>query len=239
MADIIWNPWHGCEKFSEGCQNCYVYRRDESIGKDASAVYKTKQFDLPLRRDRAGLYKIKAGTHVFACMTSDFFLPAADDWRQDAWDCIRRRPDLHFSIITKRVARCVDCLPSDWGGGWPQVTLICTIENQRQCDIRLPVFAALPAVHKEIICEPLLTDIHFPQPLLDGVEKITAGGESGPDARVCDYNWVLHLRRQCEKAGVAFSFKQTGARFLKDGKCYAIPREKQHIQAKKAGIDLF
>ena len=20
-----WNPWHGCIKCSEGCQNCYVY----------------------------------------------------------------------------------------------------------------------------------------------------------------------------------------------------------------------
>ena len=29
----IWNPWHGCHKISPGCANCYVYRRDESIGK--------------------------------------------------------------------------------------------------------------------------------------------------------------------------------------------------------------
>ena len=34
---IIWNPWHGCRKYSEGCERCYVYRRDESIGKDAFA----------------------------------------------------------------------------------------------------------------------------------------------------------------------------------------------------------
>ncbi|MBQ2628769.1 MAG: DUF5131 family protein [Kiritimatiellae bacterium] len=20
---IIWNPWHGCHKVSEGCQHCY------------------------------------------------------------------------------------------------------------------------------------------------------------------------------------------------------------------------
>ena len=20
----IWNPWHGCVKYSEGCMNCYI-----------------------------------------------------------------------------------------------------------------------------------------------------------------------------------------------------------------------
>ncbi|WP_330363270.1 DUF5131 family protein [Butyrivibrio sp. VCD2006] len=29
----IWNPWYGCIKISPRCANCYVYRRDESIGK--------------------------------------------------------------------------------------------------------------------------------------------------------------------------------------------------------------
>ena len=43
----IWNPWHGCRKISAGCLNCYVYRRDESVGRDASAVVKTADFDLP------------------------------------------------------------------------------------------------------------------------------------------------------------------------------------------------
>ena len=25
---INWNPWHGCKKFSEGCENCYVINDD-------------------------------------------------------------------------------------------------------------------------------------------------------------------------------------------------------------------
>ena len=33
----IWNPWHGCHKISPGCLNCYVYRRDEAVGRDASS----------------------------------------------------------------------------------------------------------------------------------------------------------------------------------------------------------
>ena len=35
-----------------GCQHCYVYAREPSVGRDASVVAKTGDFDLPLRRDR-------------------------------------------------------------------------------------------------------------------------------------------------------------------------------------------
>ena len=31
-----WNPWHGCIKCSEGCQNCYVYYLDGMIGKNGA-----------------------------------------------------------------------------------------------------------------------------------------------------------------------------------------------------------
>ena len=68
-------------------------------------------------------------------------------------------------------------------------------------------------------------------------EQVTVGGESGNDARVCDYDWVLNIREQCINANVPFHFKQTGAHFRKDGKLYIIPRNQQMIQAHKAGID--
>lgn len=29
----IWNPWHGCIKKSEGCENCYMYYLDYKHGK--------------------------------------------------------------------------------------------------------------------------------------------------------------------------------------------------------------
>ena len=57
----IWNPWHGCRKISAGCAHCYVYRRDASVGRDASVVAKTADYDLPLRRGRRGEYKLQPG----------------------------------------------------------------------------------------------------------------------------------------------------------------------------------
>ena len=54
--------------------HCYVYRRDESIGKDASMVYKTKAFDMPIRKDKNGNYKYPSGTTFNMCFSSDFLL---------------------------------------------------------------------------------------------------------------------------------------------------------------------
>ena len=66
---------------------------------------------------------------------------------------------------------------------------------------------------------------------------MTVGGESGSDARVCDYDWVLNIREQCINANVPFHFKQTGAHFCMNGRIYNIPRKEQMSQAHKAFID--
>ncbi|MBP0977679.1 MAG: DUF5131 family protein, partial [Oscillospiraceae bacterium] len=151
----LWNPWHGCHKTSPGCANCYVYRRDESIGKDAGIVAKTGDYDLPLRKNRYGEYRLSPDDGVvFTCMTSDFFLEDADEWRKACWEMIRFRTDLSFHIITKRIERFEQCMPPDWGEGWDHVTICCTCENQEMAERRLPVFLSLPIKHREIISEP-------------------------------------------------------------------------------------
>ena len=52
MESIVWNPWHGCVKYSEGCRYCYVYRRDESVGRDAAQVTRNRDFYLPTAKNR-------------------------------------------------------------------------------------------------------------------------------------------------------------------------------------------
>ena len=233
----IWNPWHGCRKISPGCANCYVYRRDESIGKDASMVSKTGDYDLPVRKNRQGGYKLAPEDGiVFACMTSDFFLEDADEWRQGCWDMIRERSDLHFHIITKRIDRFEQCLPPDWGEGWEHVTVCSTCENQDRTDHRLPILLQLPIRHREVISEPMLEAIDMEKFLATGlIEHVTCGGESGPQARPCDFRWIRELRLQCIRSGVPFTFKQTGAVFVKDDRTYHIDRKDQMPQAGKSG----
>lgn len=232
----VWNPWHGCKKISEGCRNCYVYRRDSRYGKDSSFVTKNADFDMPLKKNKDGLYKLLTSDMVYLCMTSDFFLDSADIWRKDIWDIIRRRCDLNFMIITKRIHRFYEMLPCDWGDGWDNVYITCTCENQAAADFRLPIFRDLPIKHKAIACEPLLEKIDV-EKYLDCIDLLVAGGESGENARICNFDWICNLKRQCDNTDTAFYFKQTGARFVKDSKLYIIPRKYQHIQAKKAKIN--
>lgn len=234
---VVWNPWHGCHKISPGCANCYVYRRDESIGKDASVVTKTGDYDLPLKKNRQGQYKLTADDGiVFACMTSDFFLEDADEWRQGCWDMMRQRSDLQFYIITKRIDRFADCMPSDWGNGWDNVTICSTCEDQTRADYRLPIFLKLPIKHREIISEPMLGEIDIGKYLATGlIEHVSCGGESGDSARPCDLRWIQEVRRQCIRCGVPFTFRQTGAVFIKEGKVYRLERKLHIPQAKKSG----
>ena len=232
----IWNPWHGCKKLSPGCANCYIYRRDESIGKDASVVSKTGDYDLPLKRNRKKEDKLNPEDGVvYTCMTSDFFLEEADEWRTGCWNMIRERKDLSFYIITKRIDRFEKCMPPDWGDGWEHVTICSTCENQERADYRIPILLDLPIRHRRIASEPMLEEIHFEKYLATGlIEHVTCGGESGPNARPCDFQWIKEVRRECIRYEVPFYFKQTGAVFIMNGKTYHIDRKYQMAQARKS-----
>ncbi len=235
---VQWNPWHGCRRVSEGCQNCYVYRMDEAHGKSGRDIRLNADYLLPLRR-RGEDYKIESGETVYTCFSSDFLLEEADAWREDAWKMMRIREDLHFVFFTKRIERMRECLPDDWGEGYPNVTVGCTCENQARADERMPIFLSLPIRERMIVCEPLLSAIDLSPCLAEGkVAHVSVGGESGENARVCDYAWVEQIRNVCLANGVRFSYHQTGAKLVKEGKLYCIPRRSQHEQAKRAGLDL-
>ncbi len=234
-----WNPWHGCTKISPGCKYCYVYRQDEMYATevDSSEVHINAEFNLPLKRRRDKSYKIAPGTVVFTCFTSDFLLEDADKWRAEAWAMIRERSDLMFFFFTKRINRFMEVIPEDWGSGYDNVIVGCTVENQAMADFRLPIFKTLPIKHKAVIVAPMLERIELSQYLDRTIEEISVSGESGVLARVCDYAWILDLRRQCMEKNVPFRFHQTGAKLLKDGKLYRIKRKYQIAQAYKANIN--
>lgn len=234
-----WNPWHGCTKISPGCKYCYVYRQDEMYGSEiaSNVVRKTGNFNLPIKRKRDKSWKIASNRMVLTCFTSDFLLKEADDWREECWQMMRMRSDLWFYFFTKRIDRLAEVLPKDWGDGYDNVIIGCTVENQELADYRLPIFEQLPIKHKSIIVAPMLGSIDIQRYLNESIEEVAVSGESGVDARVCDYDWILNLRQQCVEKDIPFRFHQTGARLLKDGKIYRIHRRHQLSQAHKANID--
>ena len=235
-----WNPWHGCKKLSDGCKFCYVYRQDEMYGStlDSGNVRKNKtSFDLPVKLKRNGAYKFRSGQIIYTCFTSDFFVEEADIWRMEAWAMIKRRKDLRFFIFTKRIDRFLSSLPADWNDGYENVIIGCTVENQAMANYRLPIFEKLPISHKVIIVAPMLEKMDISPFLNSKIEEVAVSGESGREARICDYGWILDIRRQCMEKDVPFCFHQTGAKLQKDGKLYNISRRHQISQAYKANIN--
>lgn len=130
-------------------------------------------------------------------------------------------------------------MPNDWNDGYSNVTICSTCENQETADERLPILLNLPIKHREIIHEPMLEEINIEKYLKSNkIEMVTCGGESGPNARICNYDWILNTRNQCIKYNVPFYFKQTGANFVKENKLYKVSRKDQMRQAHKANIDI-
>ena len=236
MARNMWNPWHGCHKCSPGCKNCYVFFLDKIRDKDSNVISKNKtNFNLPLKKDRSGNFKIASGSEVATCFTSDFFLEEADAWRSEAWEIIKKRADVYFLICTKRPERILESLPSDWGEGYENVILTVTCENQQMAERRLPIFLEIPARRRFVFVAPILGKVSLDKFLESGkIDEVAVGGESYDFARECNFDWVKDIYFSCKKHSVAFDFHQTRSNFVVDGKRYKIKHHDEYSQAKKA-----
>jgi len=95
--------------------------------------------------------------------------------------------------------------PSTWP--LPGVCLGVSVERDDYMH-RIDDLSACPAAVRFLSLEPLLGPL--PDLDLHGIHWVIVGGESGLGARPMDPDWVLDIRDQCLRAGVAFFFKQWG-----------------------------
>lgn len=231
-----WEPWTGCYRASEGCDQCYFYGPNaKRYGQNT--VQKTDKFDWPIRINKKGEHNIKGDKILATCFATDFFIPEADQWREEVWSMIKQRPDIEFLILTKRIERFEVGLPADWDDGYDNVNIGCTVETQALADQRLPLFRSFPMKRRFIACSPLLEAIDLSEHL-QGIEHVTVSGESGRDARVCDLEWVQNIQKQCAHAGITFWFKSTGSRLRQNGEVTKINPFKQGSTAKELGLDI-
>jgi Bacteriophage protein gp37 len=233
----MWSAWRGCQKHSEGCKYCYVHQGDIKRGIDTNTIIKLPSFDAPVRKNKNGEYRIKSGQTVYMCFQTDFLIADADQWRNECWNIIRERNDLHFIFLTKRIERFMDCVPNDWGNGWNNITVGVSIENQDKADFRLDIFSKLPIKYKNIILQPLIENVDI-EKYLNDIELVIVGGEYGKKARPLNFDWVLDIREQCKRNSIPFEFRQCGTHFIKDGKTYTLAYNQLSRQAKLANINL-
>src|SRR6185295_1575671 len=73
----------------------------------------------------------------------------------------------------------------------------------------------VPSSVRFLSIEPLLGPI--PNLTLTGIDWVIVGGESGPNYRAVNAEWVAGIRDQCAQQSVPFFFKQWGGRTSKSG----------------------
>lgn len=210
------NFWSGCHKVSAGCKFCYMYRIQDGKHIDGNIVTRAsdKYFYAP--------YFDKEPKLIFTCSMSDFFIKDADPWRDRAWKTIKNTPWHTWQILTKRPERILECLPDDWGEGYPNVWLGVTVEDQASFH-RIETLSKIPAVLRFVSAEPLLEDIDFlvqredgSRPI-DSIQWVILGGESGNGHgihryRECELDWLLRVAHDiyCNTSATLF-VKQLGS----------------------------
>lgn len=207
-TDATVNFWQGCNKVSDGCKYCYMYRQKEQYGQNGYIIKRSSDATF------YSALKWKEPKLIFTCSWSDFFIKEADEWRDEAWKVIKQTPWHLWKIATKRPERILECLPTDWGDGYENVIMGTTAENQKTANIRLPILNSIPAKYRWVICEPLLEQIDTSK-YLHNIDWIVIGGESGNEIgkwlyRPCNIEWIEDIVKQCKDANVAVNVKQLG-----------------------------
>jgi len=90
----------------------------------------------------------------------------------------------------------------------PNVGLGVSVEERPWLLDRAGHLRMTPAAMRFLSVEPLLADLGAV--LLDDIDEVIAGGESGAHARPMHPDWARGLRDQCAAADVPFFFKQWG-----------------------------
>lgn len=207
-TEETWNPVTGCSKVSAGCDNCYaevMARRLQAMG---ASGYENG-FELSLMHDRLKQpLQRKKPTRYFVNSMSDLFHEEVpDDFLDEMFSVMKQTPHHTYQILTKRSARLVeyfgvDTLPSNI---WLGVTVEDRVSGLPRIDHLRKINAAVRFLSVEPLLENLgdvdLRDIHW----------VIVGGESGPNARPMDEEWVLSIKARCEVYGSAFFFKQWGS----------------------------
>lgn len=221
-TEVTWNPVTGCDRVSPGCDNCYALALAKRLKAMGSSRYQNDGdprtsgpgFAVTCHEDLVELpLSWRKPRLVFVNSMSDLFHPAVpDDFISRVFDTMKACEQHTFQILTKRpqrLAAIADQLP------WPSnVWMGVSVENAAY-RFRIDHLRRVPARVRFLSIEPLIGDVG--QLDLADIHWVIVGGESGPNARPVQQEWVTSIRDQCVDAGVAFFFKQWGGRTPKAG----------------------
>lgn len=110
-------------------------------------------------------------------------------------------------------------------GTWPlpNVWIGTSVEDQATADERIPLLAHVPTAIRWISLEPMLGPVDLMRDdveihLIDYLDWVVIGGESGPKARPCDVLWIHEVVKACRVVGFCPVFvKQLGSNVVAAG----------------------
>ena len=216
-TDATWNPVTGCTKIGPGCDHCYAERFAERWRGVPDHPYE-QGFDLKLWPSRLNQpSQWKKSRMIFVNSMSDLFHKQIDRGFVDQVFDTMERADWHvFQVLTKRSSLMRNYIRNRYSGRTvpKHIWLGVSVEDAGHVG-RVTHLKDICAATKFISFEPLIGSIQDVD--LKGIAWAIVGGESGPNARMIDAEWVRRIRDICQRDDVAFFFKQWGGVRPKSG----------------------
>ena len=205
-TEMTWNPTTGCNKLTAGCKFCYAETMSRRLHAMRIEKYENN-FKLTIHPDTLDIpYTWKKPKVVFVNSMSDLFHKDVPlDYIKKVFKVMNETPQHTYQVLTKRG----DILAKhDKHLNWTaNIWMGVSVEDERVVD-RIDYLRTTRAKVKFLSLEPLLSAL--PNLNLKKIDWVIVGGESGPGSRPMEKEWVIDIKKQCQKAKVAFFFKQWG-----------------------------
>ena len=206
-TEQTWNPTAGCSKVSASCKNCYAETMAMRLQAMGVRGYENGfQFGIVPERLNEPLKRKKPTVYFVNSMSDLFHHEMPKDYLEKIFDIIKKTPHHTYQILTKRADRMYiyfndKPIPNN-------IWLGVTVENKKEGLPRIDYLRQLKGSVLFLSMEPLLEDLG--EINLTNIDWVIVGGESGPKARPMEKEWVINIKKQCEKNNIAFFFKQWG-----------------------------
>ena len=231
------NLWWGCTKVHDGCDNCYALSTARRWGNDIWGNNKPRRKIISVWNDLAKYQKEAANRgeihRVFVGSMMDIFekpmplvnhkgqpYPAGENTGhlRDKFfnEIVPKSPNLIFLLLTKRPSNINKYIPLSWIENPPKNVMFGTSPVNQKTAKGLIVQLSKINGKKFLSIEPQLEKIDLMRKikngsdlvLLDLVDWVINGGESGSGKRPFNSDWARIIRDDCAIKKTPFFFKQ-------------------------------
>jgi protein gp37 len=221
-TEATWNPTTGCDRISSGCDNCYALTLAKRLKAMGNAKYQndgnpatsgpgfgvtlhSSALDLPRSWQRPRLVFVNSMSDLFHARVPTEFI-------EQVFTVMAETPQHTYQVLTKRPRRAAQLAHRLT---WPDNVWMGVSVESEETVWRIDELRKVPAAIRFVSAEPLLAPL--PGLVLDDIDWLIAGGESGKNHRPVEASWLTDIRDQCEEAGTSFFFKQWGGSTPKAG----------------------